>query len=200
MSAVNVVGPFVPSISKLLLSLVLVSTLVGRAQKIPAASRSTDINVFGGFTANPAVLAPGMNLGTTVGVAMTRYMPFIVSPGFEARAVVTNGPDIRESAYLAGPRAQLKLGQRFSPYADLMFGRGFVHANNPSPGGPVGASALISAWGVGLDSKVFRQFDLKLDYQAQVHIIGLDDVPKPMVVTVGVTYHIRLPGTKARPY
>lgn len=168
------------------------------AQGTPAAARKTDLSVFAGVATNSTGVLDERNVGVSTGFAFTRYVPFVISPALDARAVVTYGQDVRESAYLVGPRAQFRFHRRFKPYADFLLGFGFIHVNHPAPGGLLGVRAPVDAWGGGLDTEISRNFDLKLDYQAQVRIISVDNIPHPSMFTAGVTYHIPFGSRKAR--
>lgn len=160
------------------------------AQRGPTQYKTSDISVFGAFASNSTGFSNAPNAGLTAGMAFTRYLPTIVSPALEARATLTDGPDVRERAYIFGPRAQVLLAKRFRPYGDFMIGKGFIHFNHPGRGAELGDNAFVKSFGGGVDVDMYRTFELKADWQSEFWTVGLHDVRHPSVLTVGLTYRI----------
>jgi len=158
------------------------------AQATTTASKTTDVSVFAGFSSVTPDYSEQRDTGLTFGANATRYFKFPVKPGIETRFTLSHGPIVNENFLLLGPRAQYDI-KRFHPYADFLFGRGsigynFANPTNASSGG------FVKSPGIGVDIDVFRNFQVKLDYQHEMWNLGTNYSLSPNVVTFGVTWHI----------
>lgn len=162
-------------------------------QATTTASKTMDISFFGGYSATRPDYGPQVDNGVTVGANVTRYYRYRVKPSLETRFGFANGPTVNEQTYLFGFRGQMDYG-RVHPYADVLFGLGNIHYNfivdprNPKSG--LNDDSVVESPGVGLDIDVYRQWQVKADYQYQFWNLGTNDSLSPSVFTVGVTYRI----------
>lgn len=159
-----------------------------RGQATTTASKTTDVSVFAGFSSITPDYSPQRDTGLTFGANATRYFKFPLKPSVETRFTFSHGPVVNENSFLIGPRVQYDV-KRFHPYADFLVGHGsigynFANPNNSSSGG------FVKSPGVGVDIDVFRNFQVKLDYQHQMWNLGSNYSLSPNTVTVGITWHI----------
>lgn len=182
--------------TRILLALVLTAaTLPSRAhaQATSTASKSMDISLFGGYTNQNSDYGKYRDDGFVFGANITRYSHFIVKPSIETRFSFANGPTVNEHAYLAGVRGQYELG-RVHPYMDFLAGAGHVSYNNFTPG--VNDRSYHRYWGLvlspggGVDIDVFRNVQLKADFQGQFWHMGPNYTLTPEAMTFGVAYRI----------
>lgn len=176
-------------------ALLLVSNLASllcstqlNAQATTTASKTTDVAVFGGFSTVTPDYGEDRDNGFTFGASATRYFKFPIKPGVEARYTFSQGPLVNEHFLLFGARAQYDY-KRFHPYADFLVGHGsmgynFANPTNDSSGG------FVKSPGFGVDIDVFRNFQLKADYQHEMWNLGSSYSLSPNIVTFGVTWRI----------
>ena len=102
---------------------------------------------------------------------------------------------IYERTYEIGPRYVLHYG-RIEPYAKLMYGRGvFNYPEVPSltPGGPPQGAAAnlaynIAAVGVGVDYRLTRSVNLRVEYEFQKWFGFPPNDLTPQVLAIGAAY------------
>ena len=102
---------------------------------------------------------------------------------------------IYERTYEIGPRYVLHFG-RIEPYAKLMYGRGvFNYPLVPSltPGGPPQGNAAnlaynIAAVGVGVDYRLTRSVNLRVEYEYQKWFGFPPNDLTPQVLAIGAAY------------
>jgi len=151
----------------------IVMLMAGRAfaQAAPAVTHGPDISVFSGMTGLLTGLSSAKNLGTTAGVDIGLPYLFDFHPSLEGRATYSfyNGQVDRQKNALGGFKASRRLG-RFSPYGDLLFGRGEMYYRKGYPS--LSHSFLYlrtTSWvvspGFGAAYEVSRGLSVKADIQ-----------------------------------
>src|ERR1700722_1597385 len=119
--------------------------------------------------------------------------------GIEAEFHQINDSDpttqIYERTYEIGPRYVLRLG-RIEPFAKVMYGRGvFNYPEVPSliPGGPPQGNAAnlaynIAAAGVGVDYRLLRSVNVRVEYEFQKWFGFPPNDLTPQVLGIGAAY------------
>jgi len=185
----------------LFLLAVLSKSYTAWAQADPTASRSSALSVFGGYTNSDSDYGRYRNTGGTVGADYTRYFGWRVAPSLEIRANDTNGPDLKQESILFGLRLQTDF-RRFHPYADVLYGGTKIFfAIPPAPNYTYDIASTTSIGG-GVDIDVIRNFQAKIDYQAEFMNFGpngtqpnnADFTLTPKLWTIGVVYRIPFRG------
>ena len=182
-------GPF----SALVLGLAFLFTATPRrasAQAGSTARKSMDVSIFAGYdTLTPDYDHP-RDTGIGFGANITRYFHFPIEPSLELRGNITQGPTVNESSYLAGFRGQSDF-HRFHPYIDALFGMGYIYYNfvaNPNNLNYKSDDGFTKSFGAGVDFDVYKNVQLKADYQGQFWHLGKNDTLTPNVLLFGVTY------------
>ena len=168
-----------------------------RAQGLPAATRKADISVFGAFDHSNPDFGAFRNNGIVLGADYTRYFGWRLAPSFEVRANRTPGFEMDQESILAGLRLKADI-RRFHPYADFLFGGTKVTFHFPLNPHYLNDTALASSVGGGLDFDIYRNFQLKVDYQEQFENFGPNGTQPnnanftltPGGFTAGVVYRI----------
>ena len=177
------------------------------ARMLPAQSKATadkaaDISVFAGYQyTNPDIgKSTDRGNGVTVGVDFTRYFKSRFVPSIEARGTYASAPFATESTALGGLRLKVDLRQKFHPYADFLIGGGRIVFTTPPAAGYTRDTSIVYSYGGGIDIDVHKNFAAKFDFQEQswnmgpspsvTGVFGANFTLAPMVLTVGVNYHI----------
>ncbi len=156
------------------------------AQARTSASKTQDVDVFGGVEfANPQY-GPNNNTGAAVGIDFTRYFRIPIQPSIELRANFNRGTYANESSYLVGFRAAYQY-RILTPYVDFLVGPGNIHY--PLNVNYTGDNSTVYNYGGGIDIEAVRNFSLKLDLQQQNWNTGTFAF-KPVLGIVGISYRI----------
>ncbi len=156
------------------------------AQARTSASKTQDVDVFGGIEfANPEY-GPKDNVGGAIGLDFTRYFRIPIQPSLELRANFNRGTYANESSYLFGLRGAYPY-RIFTPYVDFLIGPGNIHY--PLNLTYTGDNSTVYNYGGGIDIAAVRHFSLKLDLQQQRWNTGTFNF-KPVVGIIGVSYRI----------
>ena len=164
------------------------------------ATQPLELSVFGAGTGTYTGLEDGRNAGFTAGVDLTFRSYFRFQPALELRGNIPfdKGNLNSQKSALIGPRISRGFG-RFHPYIDGFFGRGeFTYE-----GGRIvdyGAVAYrydktttnIFAGGAGVDIKMTRHFDAKLDalYERWKTPVTTSGVVYSKPLSAGIVYHL----------
>lgn len=172
------------------LMLLASSVLALDAQKLPTATRSTDIQIGGEFVYGHS------DYGTRVkgygGYCTIDFKPHL---GLEFDYRQANGSDlIYERSYEVGGRYVIRK-KRWNPYVRVMYGRGVF---NFPPYFPKGQSSANLAYnmaviGGGADYKLKPYLNLRGDFEYQNWFsnLGLNNGLTPYLGSIGVAYHFR---------
>ena len=177
---------------KTLLSLVLMAAWVSavEAQKLPTATRSTDIQAGGEFVYGHSDYGPRVK--GYGGYATVDFRPHLGIEFDYRQAYGAN--QVYERSYEAGGRYVLRKG-RWNPYVRLMYGRGVFNFPPYFPGGKSAANLAynMAVIGGGTDFKLKPYLNLRGDFEYQNWFsgLGLDDGLTPYLGSIGVAYHFR---------
>jgi hypothetical protein len=181
--------------------IILGGSHAARAQALPGASKIADVSVFAGYTHSNPDYGPTDNNGVTVGADYTRHFGWQrLAPAFEVRAGYNTGDLITQKTILAGVRLMTDV-HRFHPYADALFGGNqldFKFIPNPRQPSYTSDSSFTTSYGGGVDIDVYRNFQAKVDFQAQssnygyngLTPLGKDFTLSPTFLTIGVVYRL----------
>jgi hypothetical protein len=172
------------------------------AQSLPTATKTAEINAFGGYTASSPDFNNFAKEGLLLGGNFTIYPFRYFDPSLEIRFTYARSSSISEHSFLVGPRIQKDYG-KLHPYADFLFGDGRIAYHpvlvpkDPSDGG------LALSFGGGLEYDIVHHISLKVDVQEQSFNLGQNFVFKPdgsaytltpRTYSVGATYHFPFRG------
>src|SRR6266436_7055079 len=79
--------------------------------------------------------------------------------GYHANNILGSGVDGTVSTYLFGPRISYRHHERFTPFAQTLFG--VAHASGSGFGSSSTSNAFAASFGGGLDVKVFHRLSLR---------------------------------------
>ncbi len=169
------------------------------AQAIPAAVAHIQLFGWGGFTGNFTGVALAKNGAITAGGDLEFHPFFTLYPALEVRGLypVDKGNVVAEKNALVG----LRLGRHvhpFSPYGDVLFGRGqlnFANGGYPTPTGDfyvLSNTSNVLSLGAGTDYSLTPRFALKGDFQFQRYAspVGTNGYIYSKVLTLGLVYRI----------
>ena len=172
----------------------------GLAQQRLTASQPLELSVFGMATGTYTGLEDGRNAGFTAGIDLTIPTYFHFQPALELRGNIPfdKGNVNSQKSVLIGPRVSRGFG-RFHPYIDGFFGRGeFTYDPGVIVDYPTYAfeynrtTSNIYAGGAGVDVRMTRHFDLKLDavYQRWKTPVTTSGVVYSKPLSAGIVYHL----------
>lgn len=170
--------------------LIAASVAISKAQKLPTATRSTDIQVGGTFVYGHS------DYGSSIkGYGAYATIDFKPHLGIELDYHKANGTDlIYERSYEAGGRYVIRKN-RFNPYVKIMYGRGVFNFPPFIPGGPSAANLAynMGVLGGGVDYKLKPYLNLRGDFEYQNWFsnLGLRNGLTPYLGSFGVAYHFR---------
>ncbi len=155
------------------LALAVLSLRHAEAQASPTASRAFELSAFGGVSGVYTGLADGKNLSITGGVDLGFRSFFGVHPALEVRGMypVDSGELVDEKNVVGGIKVYKRF-RRFTPYGDVLFGRGLIKYINGyiDPTGTIeylqNPSNVLSGGG-GVDFSLTDRFSIKADGQYQ---------------------------------
>jgi len=186
---------------------VSLGTVRASGQAHSAATRTSEYDIFGGFSyVKSDYRSPDNNYGGTIGADYTRFIPQfggLITPSVQIRATIAPGPEVDEKSFEGGFRLASTYRQ-FHPYVDFMLGTGVITFAHPEllldgrlykrDGG------FVYVYGGGVTYDLKRNFSALVDYQQQYW--NLDQQPPvrfyPGVLTFGVVYHIPFKAYKTR--
>ena len=178
-----------------LLCLITVSATRLHAQALPTATSAGVLQAGGEFNYASSDYVPQKIKGGGAYVGFD----FKYHYGIEAEFHQINDPDpttnIYERTYEIGPRYVLRFG-RIEPYAKIMYGRGvFNYPEVPSltPGGPPQGNAAnlsynLVAAGVGVDYRLLRSVNVRVEYEAQRWLSFPPNGLTPQILGIGAAY------------
>ena len=164
------------------------------AQSLPTAKRRADLQIGGGFVIDNSDYDPtnlkGFAFYTTLDLTNHYGGEFVIH-----QANSGTGDKLYERTYEIGPRYYRHYG-RFAPYIKGMYGRGvFNYPEVPSltPGGPPQGAAAnlaynIAAVGVGVDYRLTRSVNLRVEYEFQKWFGFPPNDLTPQVLAIGAAY------------
>ena len=139
----------------------------------PTATQPAQLSVFGGLTGDYTGLDGGKNLGLTAGLDLgLPTFSRLVRPVAEFRGTFPiDGGKVDSQRYvLGGLRADIWLGHRLHPYADILLGRGemkygdgYFFQNQDY----ILTTTWMESFGGGLDYDISHNLRIKLDAQMQ---------------------------------
>ena len=170
-----------------------------RAQALPTASANVRISAFAGVAGNLTGLETAKNGDITAGIDIGIRPFFGFYPALEGRGMypVERGQLVSADNLLGGLRLA-RHKNRFTPYADVLFGRGLLkYANGglPDSSGTLyylqNTSNVISL-GVGTDWDWSEHLSLKADLQLQRYDspVVTTGTLFSKVLTIGVVYRL----------
>ena len=191
----------------LLLLAAFVQIPAARAQSLPGANKKADIAVFGGFDHSNPDFGAQRNNGIVLGGDYTRYFGWRIAPSFEVRVNRTTGFEMDQEAFFGGLRVKTDI-RRFHPYANFLVGGTKITFHFPPNPHYLTDTATAFSFGGGLDFDVYRNFQLKVDYQEQMENFGgngtqpnnADFTLSPTHFAVGVVYRIPFHDHKRQSY
>ena len=189
--------------------LCLVLPKIGAAQSRPTASRSSGIDLFGGFSdTDTAFYGTDRRYGGMAGIDFTqfRYIPNFsgrISPSLELRGTYTPGTPVSELSVQGGLKVAYNY-HKLHPYGALRVGGGTIKFNpffTPPGQGTIvyqysSDSSFLFVYGGGVTYDILPRWSLMADYEHQSWNLGFNPEVKftPQAVSVGVVYHLRLKG------
>jgi len=161
-----------------------------RAQSLPTASRTGDLQIGGGFV----FAISHYNFTPITLIGGTGYVTFDWRThwGLEGdfhHARGTQDSTIYERTYEIGPRIFLTRGA-MTPYAKVMLGRGVYNFHN----GIANVAYNIYTYGGGADFRVARSWNVRADYELQNWMGFPLGTLHPSVMTIGMAYHFNSHG------
>ena len=169
-------------------------------QSTPAASRVVVPSAYVALSDTSTGLAEGRNLDISAGLVFAHPVHHLLT-ALELRGTypIINGSVVGEKHFEAGMRVQSQF-QRFSPYVDVLIGRGelsFQGAGYPIPAQKVivleSFTTLYSA-GFGFETGTAKPYGVVVDFQAQSAEVpfgsgsALRGTLRPSVGMVGLVY------------
>jgi hypothetical protein len=190
-----------------IIALVLALTLTARAhaQNIPTAVARIQLYTWGGVSGNFSGVSLADNLDVTAGVDLEVHPLFGLYPALEVRGLypIDAGQVIAEKNALAGIRLARHV-QPFTPYGDVLFGRGqlnFLNGGYPTPSGNyyvLSNTSNVLSFGGGTDYALNSRFALKGDFQFQRYAspVTTSGFVYSKVFTLGIVYRIGARGLR----
>jgi hypothetical protein len=169
-----------------LISLACTSAMM-YAQARPTASRSTSLQVGGGFVGANSDYVPNHIYG---GAAYFDF-DFMHNLGLEGEfhyVKDTKGTDVYEKTYEIGGRYHRTYG-RFMPYGKGMYGRGVFNFPNFPGYGHANLAYNLFAIGGGLDYRITRHVNARADYEYQHWMSFPPNGLTPTLLTFGAAWH-----------
>ncbi len=176
-----------------------------QAQNIPTAVSRIQLYGWGGVAGNFTGLSLAKNGDIVVGADLEFHPFFTLYPALEVRGLypLDKGHIVAEKNALVG----LRLGRHvhpFSPYGDLLFGRGELNFKSPGYPTPDGNFYVLSntsnviSFGAGTDYSLTPRFALKGDFQFQRYAspVSTTGYVYSKLFTVGVVYRIGARGLR----
>ncbi len=155
------------------LALAVLSFRHAEAQAAPTASRAFDLSAFGGLSGVYTGLGDGKNLSITAGVDLGFRSFFGLHPALEIRGMypVDSGQLVSEKNVVGGVKVY-KTFRRFTPYGDILFGRGLIKyingVNDPTDTFEYFQNPTnVLSGGGGVDFNLTDHFSVKADGQYQ---------------------------------
>lgn len=197
---VSISNPRIKTIALWTISLLLAfASVQSHAQDIPAAVAKIQLYGWGGFSGNFTGVELAKNGDITAGVDVEFHPFFTLYPALEVRGSypIDKGTTVAQKNVLAG----LRLGRHvhpFSPYGDVLFGRGqldFANGGYPTPDGlyyVLSNTTNVISFGAGTDFSLTPRFALKGDFQFQRYAtpVGTNGYVYSKVFTLGIVYRI----------
>ena len=188
--------PMSRAIAAFILVLPCLATLTAHAQATPTASQRFRLSTFGTATETYTGLNSSRNGGITAGIDLGVHSFRSIQTSIELRGTYPIGQaQIDNQKNLLGGLKEAKAFGRFSPYVDILFGRGEIDypTGFATPSGKfyyVESLSNVIATGGGLDLQVSDRLFLKADAQLQRYSTPVTDsghlYSKPF--SVGLSY------------
>lgn len=157
------------------------------AQATPTASRSGDLQVGGGFSSANSDYLPNRFNGGTAYFDYDFYHHFGIEGEFR---FVKDGPTgIYEKTYQVGGRYSRTYKSRYQPYVKVMYGRGVFNLTDSAGKTTSNLPYNMFVAGGGLDYHLFRNVNLRGDYEYQRWMGFPPSGLSPTVFTIGAAYH-----------
>jgi hypothetical protein len=171
---------------------VLGLTTWSHAQAVPTATRSSSLQLGGGFT----YARPDFGSKSIEGLTIYGDFDFSRHLGIEGDIHFINlitPTDISENSYLIGPRYHFRY-RRFTPYAKALFGFGRFGYQAPNQFGTPASTFNYGAYslGGGVDLRATKHLNVRaFDFEYQKWPSFGKSGITPIVMTVGVAYAFR---------
>ncbi len=175
------------------------------AQDVPTARARMQLYGFAGVSGNFTGVGLAKNLDITAGADLEFRPFFTLYPAVEVRGSypVDKGQVLGEKNLLGG----LRLGRHvhpFSPYGDVLFGRGkmnFANGGYPTPDGSffvISDTSNVLSFGGGTDISLNGRWAAKADFQFQRYEspVTTTGYVYSKVFTVGLVYRIGARGLR----
>ncbi len=175
------------------------------AQDVPAARARIQLYGFGGVSGDFTGVGLAKNLDITAGADLEFRPFFTLYPAVEVRGSypVEKGNVVAEKNLLGG----LRLGRHvhpFSPYGDILFGRGqlnFANGGYPTPDGSyyvISDTSNVLSFGAGTDISLNGRWAGKADFQFQRYQspVTTTGYVYAKVFTVGLVYRVGARGVR----
>ena len=157
------------------------------SQAAPAAERTGDLKIGGGFSTANSDYGDRYNGGA----AYFDFDGFLPHIGVEGQFHFVKDPDdLYEKTYEIGPR-YYRTYRKFVPYAKAMYGRGVFNYPAFSDGFHPNLAYNMAAVGGGVDYKVLPYLYVRADWEYQVWFGSQGSSLTPSILTVGAAYHFR---------
>jgi hypothetical protein len=159
-----------------------------RAQSMPTASRTGDIQFGGGFALGNSTY----NFNKLSLTGGTAYATFDKQEhwGFEAgfhQVKPSSDPTIYERTYEVGPRVFFHRG-RLAPYGKVLIGRGVYNFPNNIANIAYNLYTVVG----GADFSLTPTINLRADYELQDWLSFPLATLRPNLFTIGAAYHFRI--------
>ena len=164
-----------------------------RAQAVPAASKTSEVSIFGAYAHVWPDYGTQQDNGVIFGADYTRFVRWFLTPSLELRGKVVSGPVANQRTWGGGIRGERRL-RNFYPYINFLVSSGTITFTHPfiDATGKLYESdnSIVYSLGGGVDYDFASHFAARADYQFEHWNIGTDQSFTPQTLSIGVVYHI----------
>lgn len=166
----------------------LAATGIASAQATATATRTAEVNAFGGIAVINPDYGQKSNIGYSAGLTYARISPNVVAPGLELRMTGASGNTVSERTFLAGFHFQSAPMFGAKPYMTALLGMGSLGYTYNFQTRP-NETDFVYALGAGAEIPVRRKLNLRADILQQTWSYQPHNLT-PIAITIGVSYTI----------